>query len=267
MGQKETSILPFYGIGGSYIVQFDMVPVAAGTFIYVNHEDTNEDELNADLRLGLAFENFCMDLAGGVGVPLKSKKTEQDTTSESFLVIDEIFFHGGIEMFLGTTYYGGIFASVGIQSARMTRSDGSKISVSGENAYVIVEPRLMFNKAKLTLAFFSFPQETVNNLFFIDDSMGINLCFVTEELIITNNKEVKIGSNLTYSVPGKTIEDAESLFDTSGDGEDPNFKISPFVNIETGKSTYQAMIQILASDLADKAKDSIKINLSFKSLI
>lgn len=204
-------------------------------------------------------------MAGGIGAPLKS---EDSNGEESFLVIDELYLHGGLEMLIGNIYSGAIFTEAGIQNVKYTKIDGGGLDFSADNVFLIVEPRLVFNHAKLCLGFFSLPQETVDSLFFVDDSLGINGTFYTDSIHIKNGS-IETGLHLTYSWPNKNLSDLSGILsgdtDSENDEEDNNFKVSPFITVKTKSGELQTMLQIITTDLADKWEQAVKINIGYKT--
>ncbi|QTQ14409.1 hypothetical protein HRQ91_08045 [Treponema parvum] len=262
LGLKRSSVLPFYGIGGSYILQTDIVPFAAGTFIYVNHQNTDKYEFNGDLRFACAFNNFCMDAAGGIGAPLKSENSNGDTT---FLVIDELYLHAGMEMFIGNNYRGGIFAEAGFKDVKLTRNGSMDVDFSEDDLYLLIEPRIVFRYAKLYLSLFRFPKETVDSLFFIDDSLGVDVALFTDSIRSKRNT-VQLGSHLSVSWAEKNLSYVKDIADDvkKAAKEEKNVKVSPFVTVSAPSCIFQTMIQIVVTNIKNRREKAVTANVSCK---
>ena len=267
LGLKNSTLLPFDGTGGSYIIQPDALPIATGLYIYVNHRNTDDSELNLDLRFGGAFNNFCIDIAGGFGAPLKSENTE--TQQENFLTVDELYLHGGTELFIGNKYSGGLFAEIGIQDLKFTRNGGSKFDYSSENLYLLIEPRFVEKYYKMNISFYSFPKETIEHLSFIDNNMGFDINLFNDMLHIKSNT-LTFGSHFTASWDRDSFSGLKSFFKNDEENDDfhyPDFKISPYIVLNTPTAIIKTMLELITSDFSKNAKDSVRFNASYQQFL
>jgi len=268
LGLKGSTVLPFFGIGGSYILKADTLPLAGGTFIYVNHRNSDDYELNLDLRFAGAFNDFCFDVAGGFGAPLKSSDTN-NSENEKFLIVDELYLHTGTEFFIGNKYSGGLFGELGIQDVKVTRNNGTKFDYSSDNLYLLIEPRFVEKYYKLNMSFFSFPKETVENLFFVDNGLGLDINLLNDNLYI-KGMNYTFGSHFTTSWSRTSITHLDYLIKENTEDNDfeyPEFKISPYVMINTSTSKFQAMLQIITTDLSDNYKKALKLDVSYQKYL
>ena len=267
LGLKGSTVLPFFGAGGSYIVKADAVPLAGGIYIYANHRNTNKYELNLDTRFAGVFNNFCFDIAGGFGAPLKS--SDDTNADESFLIVDELFLHGGTEFFIGNKYSGGLFGEIGIQDLRVTRSNGANFDYSSDNLYLLIEPRFVDEYYKLNLSFFSFPKKTVENLFFVDNALGID-ANIFNDLFHSKELNYTFGSHFTLSWDRTSIKHLDTLIrnDTdSSEFEYPDAKVSPYIIVDGVSSKFQAMVQIITSELSNDWQHSVRVDLSYQKYL
>jgi len=263
LGLKGSTVHPFYGIGGSFLINFDTAPAIGGVYIYVNHENTDKYELNADLRFACSFDNFCLDFAAGAGAPLNS---ENSSGEKVFLVIDTLYIHSGVEMMIGSRYRGGLFAEGGFQSMSVTR-DSNDFSCSADDVYVLVEPRFVAKNFKLNFSLFSLPQETVDSLFFIDDSLGLDIALYTDSLQL-RTAMITAGFHTTISYPGKHLSDWETVLQNGYDsGEEPNVKVSPFLTVPFHSGSLQTMIQAVVTNFKDSPEKSIIFNIAYKATL
>lgn len=269
LGLKGSTVLPFFGAGGSYIIKADVVPLAGGLYIYVNHRNSKENELNIDSRFAGAFNNFCFDIAGGVGAPLKYSDTSSNN-GENFLIVDELFLHGGTEFFLGNKYSGGLFAEVGIQDLKVTRSKGRPhYDYSTDNLYLLVEPRFVDEFYKMNLSFFNFPSETVKNLFFVDNILGFNINLFND-MLHYKKQNFTFGSHFTVSWNRSSIRHLDTLIRNDANDENfeyPDFKVSPYVTIDTASSKFNTMLQLITSDFSKNWRHSFRLDLSYQKYL
>ncbi len=261
LGLKGSTVHPFYGIGGSFIVHYGAEPVATGLYIYVNHQNTDKYELNTDFRIACAFDNFCLDFAAGSGEPLNS---ENSSGEKVFLVIDKLYMHSGIEMMIGNRYGNSLFAEGGFQDMLITR-DINDFNFSADNIYLLIEPRFSGRTMKVTMSLFSFPKETVENLFFIDDTFGFDLAIYTDA-IQWRTTTITVGFHTTLSYPEKNIADFESVLQNNyKDGNEPNIKLSPFLTIPFLSGSLQTMLQATVSDFNDVWEKAIVLNIGYRT--
>jgi len=259
LGLKGSSIHPFYGIGSSFVTRFDSKPIAAGLYVYVNHENTDKYELNTDLRFACSYDNFCLDLAAGTGAPLNS---ENSAGEKAFLVIDELYLHAGLETMIGNRYSGGLFAEGGFENMLITRNNN--FSFSADDVYLLLEPRIVCGNVKINLSLFSFPEKTVENLFFIDDTLGLDLA-VYSDTIAWKNRSLQAGFHTTLSFPGKNISDWEAVLNNEYDkGNNPALKISPFVTLPFAGGSLQTMLQIIATNFSDSPENAVVVDLGYR---
>ena len=53
--------------------------------------------------------------------------------------------------------------------------------------------------------------------------------------------------------------------DGNSDGEDPNFTVSPFVNVIMPSGTLQALLQVITTEFSKKWESAVKLSLGYKT--
>lgn len=260
LGLKGSTVYPFYGLGGSYIVHINNKPIATGIYIYKNNENQDEEnQLNLDYRFSSVLPNLALDFAIGVGAPLETKNGADDV----ILLIDKLYLHTGIDLLLGNKYSpASLFLQGGFNNLPLTAED-SKNEIDSDDIYLIVEPRIRSANFNTHITMFSVPQETVDKLIFIDNTFGFNLSIFTDKLYI-RNKDFTFGFHTTLSFPNRDFLDLKRINELIDD--DYSVKISPFLYAPVMKGTLKAMLHAKIKGLnKDTWTNAFKFSIGYKS--
>ena len=107
-------------------------------------------------------------------------------------------------MLIGNNYTQSLFIQAGLFNVPFTKRDGT--TVSPDDLYLLVEPRLLLDSAHVNLTLFSIPQETVDQLVFVDDTLGANLNIYGDSFSLGANR-FTLGTNFAFSFTGKNFMD------------------------------------------------------------
>lgn len=271
LGLKGSTAYPFYGVGGSYIIHFAAQPIASGAFLYINRENSeNERQLNLDWRFGMVRSWLTLDFAVGIGAPMGTKRGDEDV----ILLIDTLYLHTGLTMLVGNKYTTSLFVQGGFSNYPLQASSDNKLQ--SRDIYLLVEPRFVAKRFQTHLSFFSVPENTVEKMIFVDNTMGMNLSVFTDSLYIKNTN-ITFGFHVTWTVTDK-VKDATQKPDINKnflDLKDPlsiitdcdhHVKLSPFVSIPTRTGVFHAMLQTKITDLKTETwASAIKLNIGYKA--
>lgn len=239
LGMAGSILYPHFGLGVSDVIKLYNAPVAFGFYSYLNHEDDKYFVINADLRFGCVFRFFSFDFAGGIGAPLSDKYENEDV----WFAVDKFYWHAGTTMLIGNDYTQSLFIQAGLYNAPFTKSS-KKISATQEDVYLLFEPRFRLDNAHVNFSIYSFPEDTVNKLLFIDDTLGINMNIYSDSVTL-GTKKVVIGTHFAYSFPGKYFLDLKNIKDVvSGEF---NLNMTPYFssNFLSGELHAQATIKFM----------------------
>ncbi|MCR5725631.1 MAG: hypothetical protein K6G80_11150 [Treponema sp.] len=284
LGLKGSYIYPFYGAGASYVVHFDKAPVASGLYIYKNHasNDDEDDQLNFDWRFATVNSLFTLDFATGLGAPLSKKYEDNDV----ILLIDTLYLHSGMELFIGDRYGQSLFMQAGFEQVPL-KSNSEENKLKDSDTYLLVESRLTATDCKFHLTFFNFPDSLLEEssvpeipnkkLIFVEDSLGLNIALFTDNLSV-NNKNIQFGFHTTFSLPGKhlfdlkvkSLAELKELLGTEDDDteNDYNVKVSPFLTVPVMSGTLHLMFQANITDIKDNGwEQAVKLNIGYKAQI
>ncbi|MCF0241761.1 MAG: hypothetical protein HUK25_03940 [Treponema sp.] len=233
MGLAGSLLYPHFGIGISDVIRFSS-PVSAGIYTYFNHEDKDYYVFNADFRLAGIYRYFTYDLAAGIGAPIATA-----AHTDTLLAIETIYWHAGTTMLFGNNHTTSLFIQSGIFNASFTPND-SGLCFDKKDFYLLAEPRFCGKTTRLNISFYSLPEKTVNELLFVNDTLGINLNIFYDSLKTVNNT-VNFGIHAAISFPNRTIFDLDKFM---GDLEQLNFNIyaTPYISANVLKGELNAMI-------------------------
>ncbi len=258
------------GTGGCYVLKMDTIPLAAGLYVYKNFNNSwDEGRLNMDLRAGSVMKYLAIDADGGVEIPVNI-----DTNGEqALLVVDTLYFHSGINALIGNRYSWSMLMQGGFKNLPIKGNDNEK-KINSKDMYLLVEPRFSTTRFQASLAVFSFPEETVEKLLFIDDkddqgkftnTLGVNLTLHTDTLYL-GNKNYTFGFHVTGTFPGKDFMDFKDY--KSFIEDDYIVKVSPFVGMPVLSGTLKGMIQANVTEFKDKNwRHALKVNIGYKSVL
>lgn len=261
LGLRGSTVFPFYGVGGSYIVHINSRPIATGASVYINTSNSKKiNQLNMDLRFASVLPYFTVDVAAGFGAPLGSKNGTEDV----ILLIDELYLHAGIDLLAGSKYSASVFVQAGFENLPL-KPGAEKTSIDSNEIYLLVEPRLYTKLFQTHLTFFSLPERSVEKLSFIEKThtLGLNLSIFTDKLYI-KNKDYTFGINTTLSFADKDFFDLKSpltLFK-----EEFAVKVSPFVSMPVMGGELKCMFQTKVNGFKDgNWQDCLALNIGYKA--
>ena len=200
LGLAGSVLYPHFGIGLADVKRFMSYPIAAGAYVYLNHEDNKYYVLNTDARFACVYRYFTFDFAGGVGFPLSHSNQGQEVIA----VVEKVYWHAGTTMLVGNNYTQGLFIQAGLFNLPFTKREGTQIST--DSIYLLFEPRILLDNAHVNLTFFSLPQETVDQLIFVDDTLGVNLNIYGDTFSLGAHR-FTLGTNFSFSFTGKDFMD------------------------------------------------------------
>ena len=201
LGIAGSILYPHFGIGLSDVVKFNGIPAATGLYLYLNHEDDSVFVFNTDFRTALATRFLTVDFAAGIGFPLSNKYSG----NEIIFAVVEIYLHAGTTLLLGNSYTPALFIQAGLNNAEFNKKL-EKLAFGPENIYLMVEPRFKIGNLRLHVSAYSLPEDTVEKLMFIDNTLGVGLNFFTDA-VSWGSQRVNIGILISGSIPGKNFYD------------------------------------------------------------
>lgn len=200
LGTAGSVLYPHFGIGIADVKRLLSAPITLGGYAYINHEDELNYVFNADFRFACVYRYFTFDFAGGLGLPISDNNKGQ----EALAVIDKVLLHAGTTMLIGNNYTQSLFIQAGLFNIPVTKRNS--ITLSPSDIYLLIEPRLLLDSAHVNLSLFSLPQETVDQLIFVDDTLGANLNVYGDNFSLGANR-FTMGTNIAFSLTGKTFLD------------------------------------------------------------
>lgn len=200
LGTAGSVLYPHFGIGIADVKRLLSAPITLGGYAYINHEDELNYVFNADFRFACVYRYFTFDFAGGLGLPISDNNKGQ----EALAVIDKVLLHAGTTMLIGNNYTQSLFIQAGLFNIPVTKRNS--ITLSPSDIYLLIEPRLLLDSAHVNLSLFSLPQETVDQLIFVDDTLGANLNIYGDNFSLGANR-FTMGTNIAFSLTGKTFLD------------------------------------------------------------
>ena len=200
LGLAGSVLYPHFGIGIADVKRLLNAPVTLGGYAYFNHEDNLYYVFNTDFRFACVYRYFTFDLAGGIGIPLSNNNQGQEVIA----AIEKVYWHAGTTILFGNNYTQSLFIQAGLFNVPFTKRNGTE--VSPDDIYLLFEPRFLLDSAHVNLTVFSLPQDTVEQLIFVDDSLGVNLNIFGDTFSVGANR-FTLGTNFSLSFTGKTFLD------------------------------------------------------------
>jgi hypothetical protein len=200
LGLSGSVLYPHFGIGIADVKTFTSAPIALGGYAYINHEDNKYYVFNADGRFACVYRYFSFDIAGGIGIPISNSNQGQEVIAS----IEKVYWHAGTTMLIGNNFTQSLFIQAGLFNVPFTKRNGTQ--VSPDDIYLLFEPRILLESAHANLSIYSLPKETVEQLNFVDDTLGLNLNIYGDSFSLGANR-FTLGANFSYSFVGKTFMD------------------------------------------------------------
>ncbi len=239
LGLAGSILYPHFGIGVSDVIKSANTPWAFGTYAYINHEDAKYFVLNFDLRTACTYRFFTCDFAGGIGAPLANKYKGTDV----LVAIEKLYWHAGTTILFGNNYTPSLFMQAGLFNASFT-AKSSGMFVGTDDIYLLIEPRFVFGNNHINLTAYSLPQETVNNLLFVDDTLGADLNFYSDSLIMGSHTAA-IGAHICASFTNKDFLDLADIKHITSNGFNVNFVPYFSTNLLDGQLHAQMKIKFM----------------------
>lgn len=261
LGLRGSTVYPFYGVGGSYIIHLNNKPYATGLSIYGNKNNEKEiNQLNVDFRFATVHQFLTVDLSAGFGAPLNQKNGTEDV----ILLIDELYLHAGIDFLLGNNFSQALFIQAGFENFPV-RTKNSQIY--SNEIYLLFEPRLYTKNFRAHLTFFSLPAQTVQKLSFIEENhtLGLNLSIFTDKLYV-KNRDFTFGFHTTLSFADSDFFDLQRILELQE--KEYCLKVSPFLTVPVMGGELKSMLQVKLNDFTgERWQDHFKFSLGYKSQI
>lgn len=258
LGLSGSIIYPVFGVGGSDVIHFSSKPLAAGVYIYVNHELEDSYVFNSDFRFAGNFRYFTFDLAAGLGIPM-----ETDTDDDAFLWVKTLYWRAGMNLLIGNSETTSLFIQAGFSELTFKKKN-NKFSLNEDSAYFLFEPRIKAKQVKIHLSAFSFPEETAEDFIFINGTTGANLNVFSDSLYLFG-RTFTLGMNSAFAFKDKNIFDLIDDFSDINE-DDYNITIAPYMMARFYNGEIHFMTQLLISEMMDSNfGDAFKINLGYKT--
>lgn len=237
LGMKGSIIYPHFGVGFSAIKRFSSIPLAAGGYAYINHEDNSHFVFNADLRIASVTRFLSFDFAGGLGTPIEKNKYEETIAS-----IEKIYWHAGTTLLIGNNYTQSLFIQAGLNNVPMSRHTSTLFDP--ECIYLLFEPRFKIQDGHVNLSLYSVPKSTAEQLMYVENSLGINANIYSDAFNI-GTRTYTIGTNFSASLADKNFMDVLDFKNLMK--ADKDISITPYLstNFISGTLNVQSSIKIM----------------------
>lgn len=258
LGLSGSVLYPLFGIGISDIVQFTSRPIATGVYCYINQDD-DDYVFNGDMRFACAYPYIYLDVAAGIGAPMKTSYNDEDV----IVLIDTLYAHGGVDLLIGNNSTPvSLYTQAGIYDVPIQR-DMDSFTVDPDKVYLLFEPRFKTSTFLLRFTFFSLPPDTVEKLLFINDTLGFNILSYTDSLYI-GSASFAFGINTTFSISDESFLLFFNLDDFSADTL--NVALSPYISTQLFSGELHVMGQVRITDIARNSYASaFKLNVGFRT--
>lgn len=215
--------------------------------------------LNADLRFSAAWDSLILDADLGISLPLKTQIVYEDESKEPkdvILLIEYAELRAGVSMLIGNNPITNLFLQFGILKYDLNpQAEENKLPL--ENIYLYMEPRFTTEYLKCHVAFFCLPKTATKNLQFINNSIGCNISFASQPIILFN-QNADLGCNFTVSAS------PEGFADIKADSFD--FQISPYMNLYLFGGTFELASVINPTKIKEFEK-FISISVGYKAFL
>lgn len=265
-GVSRAKIYDMTGIGGVYTIRFPQ-NLALGVNIYYNKskdwttlvtqdlEDTFIESLNTDLRFAAAGRTAALDLSVGLTMPMKREMIVDGETQKVILLIERADMHAGLTAFFGSSNSSSLLFQAGFTKLIIdpnNKEETEKV-LSFDDVYILVEPRFISRGLCFSLSLFNMPASTKENLFYIEDPVGISVSLYTPWISLSGNKS-QFGIMTTMS----SGESLDNIIESNEDGnlkntikENLGLFISPYGIIHLGAGKLNFSLNVNAFDIKD----------------
>ena len=270
-GISRAKIYNMSGIGGSYLVKLPK-NIALGANIYYNktenfetpEEDDSAESFNTDFRLASAGRLGAIDLSFGLTMPMKRELLlDNGDTQKVILLVERADMHAGLTAFLGSSNSSSLLFQAGFTKLIIdpNEEDNEKV-LSLNDVYILVEPRFVSNSMCFSLSLFNMPKETRENLFYVDNPVGISVSLYTPWISLSGKKS-QFGLMTTLSSSDsldKFLIQQESEEDDEEKLSNLGLHISPYGIIYLGGGKLNFSLNVNAFNIKDW--DSLLNNIS-----
>lgn len=261
LGLAGSTLYSQLGLGISDVIAFTTSPIAVGAYMYINHEDAKYFVFNGDIRFACAYRYLTFDIAAGLGAPLSDKYKGQDLV----IAVEKLYWHAGTNLLLGNDFTQSLFIQAGLFNGSFTSLNS--MTIGKNNLYLLVEPRFRLNVFKLHITAFNLPENTVNDLYLIDDPFGVNINLFTDSLKL-GSKTFILGNHITATFINKNIFDISQLFEQTGSigVNDINVNLALYASTDFLNGNLNFMLKIRFMDFVrGKGLNAIGVSLGFKT--
>lgn len=249
LGLDGSILYPHFGIGISDVMRLYNQPVAFGGYLYLNHEDRKYYVLNSDLRFACNYRYITCDFATGIGTPLSNKYKGQPV----ILAIEKIYWHCGTTLLVGNSYTQSLYAQAGIFNIELKAEKKINPETLINDTYLLLEPRFLFGKTHLNLTLFTLPAATVKKIQYIDDTLGADINFYSENLSFTGSP-FTIGLHTQLSFENKNLTNLKDFPDFfKKKTRCYNINVMPYVSTTFLSGQLNSMLKIDCMKFADAA--------------
>jgi len=267
-GSKAAVPYEINGTGVSYLMKVNP-DFLAGLYIYKNDNNKNQDDrLNFSLRTSGIFSFITADLIGGIEVPLKIGKAEDD----AIIKITNIYLNAGGNILIGNNSPVALLLQGGFNNLPL-RGTAEEKKVESKDMYVLAEQRITAERFKLNLTEFSMPAESLERMFFVKstdsegktvNTLGANLTVYTDTLYI-KNKNYTFGFHVTGTIPEKDFMDVKDIQEWIKDA-DYDIRVSPFVGFPILKGDIKFVLQADVTAFKDDGwQHAMEFNVGYKA--
>lgn len=261
LGLDGSILYPHFGIGISDVIRLYNQPIAFGGYVYFNHEDKKYYVLNSDLRFACNYRYFTCDFATGIGAPLSNKFKGQDV----IIAIDKLYWHCGTTLLVGNSYTQSFYALAGIFNIELRAKKHIDPETLIKDTYLLLEPRFIMGQNHLNITLFTLPADTVKKIQYIDDTLGINFNFYSDNLLSTSSP-LTIGCHAQLSFTNKNLTNIKE-FNTffSKQANCFNVNIMPYVTTGFLSGQLNGMLKINCMKFAKNAwYEAITADIGYK---
>lgn len=263
-GLCNSAVYPFYGLGGSYVIHFEN-PSALGLYVYANESEKIQQKfINTDLRFACGFSTLALDFSMGAAFPIEKEIAE--TGSDAILVVRTLTLHSGLTMLWGNRNRFSLFMQTGFSNLIYDPQAEKKFSINSDDMYLLVEPRFVTQYFSFNFSLYSIPQDCIDDMIFLHDTLGANLNFYNDHFAI-QGINLTCGLLATFSLPEKNFMDAIDLIKSPADflEWEKNLYITPYTALPLLNGTLKGTISINALGIGKKGFGAVSASLGYKT--
>lgn len=269
-GISRAKIYDMSGIGGSYVVKFPQS--ALGLNIYYNKTENGEsllESLNTDFRVAGAWNLGALDFSFGLTMPMKHEiLLADDTTQKVILLIERADMHAGLTAFFGSSNSSSLLFQAGFTKLIIDPNEENDEKVlSFNDVYILIEPRFVSKNMCLSISLFNMPETTKENLFYVNNPVGVSTSLYTPWLSLSGRKsQFGLMATLSSSTSLDALIVNNETTDSGTEGNTSNLKdslglsISPYGIMYLGAGKLNFSLNIDAFNIKDW--DSFLKNIS-----